>query len=126
TRHRRPARRRLGAIVAQVSAFDAPALEQSLRESRTEVVIDELTALPPHLSEMAAAAADDQRLRLEGGVNLHRAAQSNGVHRYIQQASGFFLGPAVGWPTSRTNQRSMQVPVGRRAPGRMPNSKRVL
>src|SRR5512146_2985442 len=38
----------LGAVVAQVSAFDAPALERTLRESRAEVVIDELTALPRH------------------------------------------------------------------------------
>ena len=36
----------LGAAVARVSAFDAMRLEQALRESRAEVVIDELTALP--------------------------------------------------------------------------------
>ena len=35
----------LGAAVARVSAFDA-AVEQALRESQAEVVIDELTALP--------------------------------------------------------------------------------
>ena len=40
----------LGAVAAQVSAFDAPALERALRESRAEVVIDELTALPRHPS----------------------------------------------------------------------------
>ena len=32
----------LGAAVARVSAFDAPALERALRESRAEVVIDHL------------------------------------------------------------------------------------
>ena len=47
----------LGAAVARVSAFDAPALERALRESRAEVVIDELTALPRHPSEMAALSA---------------------------------------------------------------------
>lgn len=81
----------LGAAVARVSAFDAPALERALRESRAHVVIDELTALPRHPSEMAAAAAGDRKLRLEGGGNLHRAARANGVRRYIQQSSGFFL-----------------------------------
>jgi nucleoside-diphosphate-sugar epimerase len=86
----------LGAVVAQVSAFDAPALERALRESRAEVVIDELTALPGHPSEMAAAAAGDRKLRLEGGGNLHRAARACGVRRYIQQASGFFLKPGNG------------------------------
>src|SRR5262247_2072668 len=86
----------LGAAVAQVSAFDAPALEKALQESRAEVVIDELTALPRHPSEMAEAAAGDRKLRLEGGGNLHRAARACGVRRYVQQASGFFLRPGSG------------------------------
>ena len=86
----------LGAAIAQVSAFDAPALERALQESRAEVVIDELTALPRHPTEMAAAAAGDRKLRLEGGGNLHRAARACGVRRYIQQSSGFFLKPGSG------------------------------
>src|SRR5262249_5475606 len=86
----------LGAAVARVSAFDAPALERALRESRAEVVIDELTALPRHPSEMAAAAAGDRKLRLEGGGNLHRAARWCGARRYVQESSGFFLQPGRG------------------------------
>ena len=85
----------LGAAVARVSAFDAPEVERALRESRAEVVIDQLTALPRHPSEMAAAAAGDRKLRLEGGGNLHRAA-GRAVGRYIQQSSGFFLKPGSG------------------------------
>ena len=88
--------RDIGASVAQISAFDGPAVEQALRRSQAEVVIDELTALPRHPSEMAAAAPGDRKLRLEGGENLHRAARANGVRRYIQQASGFFLKPGSG------------------------------
>jgi nucleoside-diphosphate-sugar epimerase len=86
----------LGAVVAQVSAFDAPALERAVRESRAEVVIDELTALPRNQSEMAAAAAGDRKLRLQGGGNLHRAARACGARRYVQQSSGFFLRPGDG------------------------------
>ena len=86
----------LGAAVARVSAFDAPAVERALRESRAEVVIDQLTALPRHPSEMAAAAAGDRELRLKGGGNLHRAARACGVRRYVQQSSGFFLQPGRG------------------------------
>ena len=86
----------LGAVVAQVSAFDAPALERAVRGSRAEVVIDELTALPRNPSEMAAAAAGDRKLRLEGGGNLHRAARACGARRYVQQSSGFFLRPGDG------------------------------
>jgi nucleoside-diphosphate-sugar epimerase len=88
--------RDLGASVAQISAFDGPAVEQALRRSQAEAVIDELTALPKHPSEMAAAAPGDRKLRLEGGRNLYLAARSNGVRRYLQQASGFFLKPGSG------------------------------
>jgi nucleoside-diphosphate-sugar epimerase len=83
--------RKAGATVAQVSAFDEAALVEELRRSSAEVVIDELTALPKHPSEMAAAAAGDRKLRLEGGGNLLRAARAIGVRRYIQQSTGFFL-----------------------------------
>lgn len=86
----------LGAAVARVSAFDATGLEEALRRSRAEVVIDELTALPKSPSEMAEAAPGDRKLRLEGGGNLHRAARACGVRRYVQQASGFFLRPGSG------------------------------
>ena len=64
----------LGAEVARVSAFDGDAVEQALRQSRAEIVIDQLTSLPKDPSEMAAAAPGDRKLRLEGGGNLHRAA----------------------------------------------------
>jgi len=86
----------LGASVAQISAFDAPAVEQALRQCQAEVVIDELTALPKDPGQMAAAAPGDRKLRLEGGGNLYRAARANGVRRYLQQASGFFLQPGNG------------------------------
>ncbi len=86
----------LGAAVSRVSAFDAPAVEEALRRSRAEVVVDELTALPVSPADMASAAPDDRKLRVEGGGNLYRAARSCGVRRYVQQASGFFLSPGAG------------------------------
>lgn len=81
----------LGAAVARVNALDASAVEQAVRNSRAEVVIDELTALPQDPRDMAAAAAGNHNLRVEGGANLHRAARASGVRRYVQQSSGFFL-----------------------------------
>jgi 2-alkyl-3-oxoalkanoate reductase len=86
----------LGASVAQVSAFDGASVEQSLRRSQSQVVIDELTALPKTPAKLAAAAAGDRKLRLEGGGNLYRAALAIGVDRYIQQTSGFFLKAGSG------------------------------
>jgi nucleoside-diphosphate-sugar epimerase len=88
--------REQGASVAQVSAFDAAALETALRQAQAEVVIDELTSLPKDPAELAGAMPGDRKLRLEGGGNLHRAAQACGVRRYIQQGSGFFLHAGSG------------------------------
>ena len=86
----------LGAAVARISAFDKAAVEEAVRRSGAEVVIDELTALPRDPSEMAAAAEGDRKLRLEGGGNLLHAAQAAGVRRYLQQSSGFFLRAGKG------------------------------
>lgn len=80
-----------GVEVAIANALDGDAVEAALRASGAEVVIDELTAIPKTPSELSAHAAGDQKLRIEGGGNLHRAALSCGVRRYIQQSSGFFL-----------------------------------
>src|SRR5271165_5383680 len=85
-----------GAEAAIVDAFDAPAVEAALRQSKAEVVIDELTSLPKEQSDMPKYAARDRKLRIEGGGNLFRAAIAGGVRRYLQQSSGFFLKAAEG------------------------------
>ena len=86
----------LGAEVALVDALDAAAVEEAVRKSGAEAVIDQLTSLPRSPADMAAARAIDRRLRIEGGGNLRRAALACGVHRYVQQSSGFFLAPGEG------------------------------
>lgn len=83
--------REYGVKVAIANALDNDAVEAALRASGAEVVIDELTAIPRTPSELPAHATRDQKLRIEGGGNLHRAALACGVRRYIQQSSGFFL-----------------------------------
>src|ERR1700677_744626 len=85
-----------GAEPAIVNAFDAMAVEAALRQSKAEVVIDELTSLPGEQSDMPNYAAGDRKLRIEGGGNLFRAAVASGVRRYLQQLSGFFLKAAEG------------------------------
>ena len=87
---------RIGAVVAHVSAFDAAGVDTALRRSKAEVVIDQLTALPKNPADMPDAASGDQKLRLEGGENLYRAARACGVRRYMQQSSGFYLRPGEG------------------------------
>jgi nucleoside-diphosphate-sugar epimerase len=83
--------RAAGVDVAIANALNGDAVEGVLRASHAEVVIDELTAIPRFPSELSAHAHIDQKLRIEGGNNLHRAALACGVRRYIQQSSGFLL-----------------------------------
>jgi nucleoside-diphosphate-sugar epimerase len=85
-----------GAEAAIVDAFNTAALEEALKRSKAEVVIDELTSLPKEQSDMPKYAAGDAKLRLEGGGNLFRAAIATGARRYLQQSSGFFLKAAKG------------------------------
>ena len=90
---------KLGAQILAVDVFDAAAVERALRESEAEAVIDELTSLPRTPAEIHDALSGDRKVRLEGGGNLHRAAQAVGVRRYLQQSTGFFLAPASGLGT---------------------------
>jgi 2-alkyl-3-oxoalkanoate reductase len=87
---------RQGAEAVIVDVFDAQAVEEALRRSKAEAVIDELTRLPKEQNEMPKYAAGDRKLRIEGGGNLFRAALASGVRRYLQQSSGFFLKAAAG------------------------------
>jgi len=85
-----------GAEALIVNAFDASAVEEALRRSRAEIVIDELTSLPKEQTDMPKYAAGDRKLRIGGGGNLLRAAIASGARRYLQQSSGFFLKAAEG------------------------------
>lgn len=80
-----------GAEIAFADAFDESGVTAAVRASGAEVVIDQLTAISKRPSALPAQAPADIKLRLEGGGHLHRAAIACGVHRYIQQSSGFFL-----------------------------------
>lgn len=91
--------RKLGAQVLTVDVFDSKALEQALRDSQAEAVIDELTSLPADPADLPKSLPNDRKLRIEGGGNLLRAAIATGVRRYLQQSSGFFLEPGEGLAT---------------------------
>jgi nucleoside-diphosphate-sugar epimerase len=81
----------LGVKAVIVDAFDATAVAEALRSAQPEVVIDELTSLPKDPADYGSAFEGDRKLRLEGGTILYQAAITNGVRRYIQQSSGYFL-----------------------------------
>jgi 2-alkyl-3-oxoalkanoate reductase len=87
-----------GAEGVIADALDAEGVHAAMQRLRPDVVIEELTSLPKDYTPeaMRAAAARDHKLRLEGGRNLHNAAQACGVRCYIVQSTGFFYGPGPG------------------------------
>jgi nucleoside-diphosphate-sugar epimerase len=65
----------MGATVVIVNAFDGAAVAQALQRSQTEIVIDQLTALPKDPAGYAAAFPGDRKLRLERRKPQHPMPQ---------------------------------------------------
>jgi nucleoside-diphosphate-sugar epimerase len=84
------------AAIADV--FDPDAVKAVIGRAQPEVVIEQLTALPRTYTResMNAAAALNNRIRLEGGANVLAAAQAAGVRRYLRQSVAFEAIPGPG------------------------------
>src|SRR5262245_42297864 len=72
-----------GVEPAIADVFDADAIKAAISRAQPEIVIEQLTALPRTYTResMRAAAALNDRIRLEGGANVLAAAQAAGVRR---------------------------------------------
>src|ERR1700741_1201628 len=83
---------------AIADVFDADAVKSVISRAQPEVVIEQLTALPKTYTHdsMKAAAALNNRIRLEGGANVLAAAQAVGVRRYLRQSVSFYAIPGPG------------------------------
>src|ERR671931_909693 len=83
---------------AIADVFDADAVKTVVSRAQPEVVIEQLTALPKTYTResMMAAAALNNRIRLEGGANVLAAAQAAGVRRYLRQSVAFYAIPGPG------------------------------
>jgi nucleoside-diphosphate-sugar epimerase len=87
--------RGLGVEPVIVDVFEAPALAAAVAMARPEVVVDQLTDLPPGLDpkRMAEAAARNARIRDEGTRNLVDAAVRADVRRLVAQSVAFAYAP---------------------------------
>lgn len=87
--------RNLGVTPVVVDVFDAAALRAAVAAAHPDVVIHQLTDLPPGLApaRMAAARARNARLRVEGTRNLVAAAAAAGATRMIAQSLAFVYAP---------------------------------
>ena len=90
--------RAAGARAVVCDVFDLPSLENAVAEAAPEVVVHELTALPPRLDPKAKDALEPtNRLRVEGTRNLITAAQTAGTRRLIAESVAFFYVPEGDW-----------------------------
>jgi 2-alkyl-3-oxoalkanoate reductase len=89
---------------AIADVFDNDAVKGVVSKAQPEVVIEQLTALPKTYTRqsMNAAAALNNRIRLEGGANVLAAAQAAGVRRYLRQSVAFFAIPGTGLADEET------------------------
>ena len=89
---------------ALADVFDTDAVKAVVSRARPEVVIEQLTALPGTYTReaMSAAAAFNNRLRLEGGANVLAAAQAAGVRRFLRQSIAFWAAPGPGLADEET------------------------
>ncbi|MGB3486930.1 MAG: NAD-dependent epimerase/dehydratase family protein [Xanthobacteraceae bacterium] len=89
--------RALGAEPVVVDVFDADALKQAVLAAKPDIVIHQLTDLPPGLdpAKMADALVRNARIRDEGTRNLLQAALAAGARRMIAQSIAWIYAPGT-------------------------------
>src|SRR5262249_3895294 len=78
-----------------VDVFDASALSGVVLHAKPDIVLDQLTDLPPSLnpSQMTEGTQRNARMRSQGTQNLVAAALGAGVHRLIAQSIAWMYAP---------------------------------
>jgi nucleoside-diphosphate-sugar epimerase len=87
--------RAAGAEPVVVDVFDAPALLRAVSKARPDIVVHQLTDLPPRLdpSQMEDGTRRNARMRSEGTQNLVAAALEAGAPRLIAQSIAWMYAP---------------------------------
>jgi 2-alkyl-3-oxoalkanoate reductase len=100
TEAKRELLRSLGARPAVADALDPEAVATAVGEAEPEVIVHELTAIPPtaNLRRLERDFALTNRLRTEGTDHLLSAARAAGTRRLVAQSF-------AGWPFARTGGR---------------------
>ena len=88
--------RAAGVEPAVVDVFDASGLSRAIRAARPDIVIHQLTDLPPGLdaSRMAEGLRRNARVRAEGTQNLVSAMLNAHVRRLLAQSIAWVYAPA--------------------------------
>jgi nucleoside-diphosphate-sugar epimerase len=78
-----------------VDAFDASALSAAVLDAQADIVVHQLTDLPPSLdpSQMIEGTVRNARMRSQGTQNLVAAALDAGVRRLVAQSIAWMYAP---------------------------------
>jgi nucleoside-diphosphate-sugar epimerase len=92
--------REAGVTPVVCDVFDAEELRQAIAAASPEVLVHELTDLPPNLDprKMEEQAAGNDRIRSEGTRNLMQAAVGAGARRFVAQSIAFAYAPTGEGP----------------------------
>jgi Nucleoside-diphosphate-sugar epimerases len=84
-----------GAVPLVADVFDARRIKHAMLAARPDVVIHQLTDLPPNLdaSRMDEGIRRNARMRVEGTRNLMEAAGAAGVGRIVAQSTSWAYAP---------------------------------
>ena len=87
--------RAAGVTPVVVDVFDAPALSSAVLEAHPDIVVHQLTDLPPGLdpSQMTEGTQRNAHMRSQGTQNLVAAALGAGVRRLVTQSIAWMYAP---------------------------------
>jgi len=87
--------RRAGIDPVVVDVFDRPSLFRAISDAHADLIMHQLTDLPPGLdpNRMAEGTLRNARMRSEGTGNLVAAALASGVGRLISQSIAWMYAP---------------------------------
>lgn len=89
--------RAAGATAVLCDVLDPAALTAAVGAAAPEVVVNQLTSLPEDFNPRKIDYGPTNRVRLEGGGNLMRAALAVRARRYVTQSIAFIYAPEGDW-----------------------------
>jgi nucleoside-diphosphate-sugar epimerase len=99
--------REAGAAVAVCDVFDLPGFTEAVSTAEPEVVINQLTSLPPKFEPAKKGFYEaNNRIRSEGGDNVIAATAAAGARRLVTQSISFLYeltGPTVKTEADQTD-----------------------
>lgn len=107
--------RAAGAEPVVADALDAASIAKAAAAAQPEVVVHQLTAIPPRIDPRRAERdlAATNRLRTEGTRNLLAAARAAGARRFVAQSISFVCRPAgAGLPALSTEDEPLHPGPG--------------